>query len=258
MICLSRDEHAAQTVRRMPLRQCQACGDVSLIPDWTDGLCFLCATDARTSWGTTEPSIGALHEDLDGRHHYVDNDLTEQQIDILDLFREAQDLVAGTVAPLFQEKQDRSFFVVNRSRLDWRPLYLARKAARECVQCGSSARIGYVTCWQHRTKYDPNRYLALRTGSVCVRCGHELAVIARHACVKCLRKRADAQVRRKAKYRATGVCVACGKRPNEQGTARCQHCKTRRRERTTRTRRAPTAAGRGGRQRRRRRHEHNC
>ena len=82
-----------------------------------------------------------------------------------------------------------------------------------------------------------------REHGICIKCGHNSARPKRLYCFDCADKRAEynriyyienmeqikeykkEQYRTKYEYRkANGLCIACGKRPPDEGKVRCRHC----------------------------------
>jgi hypothetical protein len=87
------------TTRTMPLGECSGCGEVTHLPPFAEGMCFLCATDGPP--GDTSPTGGALAEDADARRE-SSSDVSDQEleriIEILDEFDNHQEQWARAIA----------------------------------------------------------------------------------------------------------------------------------------------------------------
>ncbi len=74
----------------MPRGICSGCGDLTCLPPFGDGLCFLCATDGPP--GSYSPTIGAVDEDSDARHIWpeMSEPDEERRVFVLEEFAEHQ------------------------------------------------------------------------------------------------------------------------------------------------------------------------
>ena len=68
------------------------------------------------------------------------------------------------------------------------------------------------------------RYLALKSKGICVRCGQKKSVTDKTCCVVCLKKHLQTDHEWRARTLAKGLCKECGKYPHSPTSQRCALC----------------------------------
>jgi RNA polymerase sigma factor (sigma-70 family) len=109
--------------------------------------------------------------------------------------------------------------------------YARRLAERRCPRCGAPAAPGIVHCEAHRaTKEDARKqYKSYIAQGRCPRHPSRPCTPGRKRCAECQIERCAEEKARREERRGAGLCQICGKRPPDDGTARCLVCKQKRR-----------------------------
>ena len=92
-------------VKKMPFGFCPGCLGQAYLPDFGEGLCFLCATDGPPA----DPSRtgGSVREDLDGRLQYelIDEKREERVLEVLEEFSSQQERFSRAIGAAHYRSQ---------------------------------------------------------------------------------------------------------------------------------------------------------